>query len=199
MTNIGLEIEGMTCERCAHHVRGALEAVPGADGAAVAHAEGRADVRVSKAVPPEKLVRAAENAVGSGGRRLDLSAMPAVIFTDPQLAWVGLTEAAATARGEEAEVRTLSMEHVPRALANRDTRGRIKLVARKDDGRLLGVHVLSPQAGEVVQTGVLALAGGLAVQALADTLFPYLTEVEGLKLAAQAFSREIEKLSCCAG
>lgn len=142
---------------------------------------------------------AAENAVGSGGARLDLSAMPAVVFTDPQLAWVGITEEEARTRGENVEARSLSMEHVSRALANRDTRGRIKLVARATDGRLLSVHVLSPRAGEVVQTGVLAVKQGLTVQDLADTLFPYLTEVEGLKLAAQTFSREVEKLSCCAG
>lgn len=143
---------------------------------------------------------AAENALG-GDRRLDLSAMPAVVFTDPQLAWVGLTEEEARERHGDGKVivRTLPMAKVPRALANRDTRGRIKLVARVDDGRLLGVHVLSPQAGEVIQTGVLAVKHGLTVHDLADTLFPYLTEVEGLKLAAQTFTRSVEKLSCCAG
>lgn len=145
---------------------------------------------------------AAENALGSGEARLDLSAMPAVIFTDPQLAWVGLTEAEASTGGEggeDVEARTLPLEHVPRALANRDTRGLIKLVARRADGRLLGVHVLSPQAGEVVQTGVLAVRQGLTVDDLADALFPYLAEVEGLKLAAQSFSRDVATLSCCAG
>ncbi|MGH7541046.1 MAG: mercury(II) reductase, partial [Gemmatimonadota bacterium] len=142
---------------------------------------------------------AAENALGSGDARLDLSAMPAVIFTDPQLAWVGLSEAEAGSRGEAVEARTLPLEHVPRALVNRDTRGLIRLVARKGDGRLLGVHVLSPHAGEVVQTGVLGVRYGLSVDDLTDTLFPYLTEVEGLKLAAQSFSRDVATLSCCAG
>lgn len=143
---------------------------------------------------------AAENALG-GDRRLDLSAMPAVVFTDPQLAWVGVTESEAReAYGDEAvDVRTLPMAEVPRALANRDLRGRIKLVARAEDGRLLGVHVLSPQAGEVIQTGVLAVKHGLTIHDLADTLFPYLTEVEGLKLAAQTFTKSLDKLSCCAG
>lgn len=143
---------------------------------------------------------AAENALG-GDRRLDLSAMPAVVFTSPQLAWVGLTEREARERHGDAavEVRTLPMAEVSRALANRDTRGRIKLVAGAEDGRLLGVHLLSPQAGEVIQTGVLAVKHGLTVHDLADTLFPYLTEVEGLKLAAQTFTKSVEKLSCCAG
>jgi len=141
---------------------------------------------------------AAENALG-GHRRLDLSSMPAVVFTDPQLAWVGLTEEEARERGEEVAVRTLSMEHVPRALANRDTRGRIKIVAAADGGRILGVHVLAPHAGEVIQTAVLAVRHGLTVDDLIDTLFPYLTEVEGLKLAAQTFGKDVSRLSCCAG
>lgn len=142
---------------------------------------------------------AAENAVGSGGLRLDLSAMPAVTFTDPQVASVGLTEARARDRGEAVVARTLGMDHVPRALANRDTRGRIKIVARASDRRILGVHVLSPAAGEVIQTAVIAVKLGLTVGDLTDTLFPYLTEVEGLKLAAQTFTRAVEHLSCCAG
>lgn len=142
---------------------------------------------------------AAENAVGSGGLRLDLSAMPAVTFTDPQVASVGFTDAKARDRGEAVVARTLGMDHVPRAIANRDTRGRIKIVARASDRRILGVHVLSPAAGEVIQTAVLAVKIGLTVSDLSETLFPYLTEVEGLKLAAQTFEREIAHLSCCAG
>ncbi|MFQ5678375.1 MAG: mercury(II) reductase [Gemmatimonadota bacterium] len=142
---------------------------------------------------------AAENALAAGERELDLSAMPAVIFTDPQVAWVGLTEAEARAQGTPVLSRTLPLEHVPRALANRDTRGLLKIVARESDGRILGVHALMPSAGEVIQTAVLAVKLGLTTDDLADALFPYLTEVEGLKLAAQTFTRAIERLSCCAG
>ena len=142
---------------------------------------------------------AAENAVGAGGLRLDLAGMPAVTFTDPQVASIGLTEVMARERGEMVVARTLGMEHVPRALANRDTRGMIKIVARESDLRILGVHVLAPSAGEVIQTAVLAVKLGLTVGDLTDTLFPYLTEVEGLKLAAQTFTRAVEHLSCCAG
>lgn len=142
---------------------------------------------------------AAENALRGERRELDLSAMPAVTFTDPQVASVGLTERRAREQGLAVESRTLPMEEVPRALANRDPRGLIQIVAGADDGRILGVHVLAPAAGEIIQTGVLAVQLGLTVDQLADTLFPYLTEVEGLKLAAQTFSREVQHLSCCAG
>ncbi|WP_435531301.1 hypothetical protein [Ramlibacter albus] len=89
--------------------------------------------------------------------------------------------------------------NVPRALANFDTRGFIKVVAEAQSGRLLGVQAVAPEAGEFIQTAALALRAGMTVQDLADQLFPYLTMVEGLKLAAQTFTKDVSQLSCCAG
>jgi mercuric reductase len=142
--------------------------------------------------------RAALNMLG-GDATLDLSAMPAVVFTDPQVATVGLTETEARAAGLEVDTRTLSLDNVPRALANFDTRGFIKLVAEAGSGKLLGVQAVAPEAGEVIQSAALALRAGMTVHDLADQLFPYLTMVEGLKLCAQTFTRDVRQLSCCAG
>lgn len=142
--------------------------------------------------------RAAENMMG-GDRTLDLSTTPAVIFTDPQVATVGLSEAEARRHNLETETRTLSLESVPRALVNFDTRGVIKLVAEAKSGRLLGVQLIAAAGGEVIQSAAMAIRAGLTVQDLADQLFPYLTMVEGLKLAAQTFTKDVAKLSCCAG
>ena len=142
---------------------------------------------------------AAENALLGTGRRLDLAWLPRVIFTDPQVAAAGMTEAQAREAGLIAESRTLSLEHVPQALAARDTRGFVKLVAEAGSGRLLGAHIVAPEAGEVIQTAVLAMRAGLSVHDLGRMLFPYLTLSEGLKLAAQTFTRDVRQLSCCAG
>ncbi|MEO7245815.1 MAG: mercury(II) reductase [Rubrivivax sp.] len=142
--------------------------------------------------------RAAINMTG-GDAALDLSAMPAVVFTDPQVATVGLSEAEAHLKGIETDSRTLSLDNVPRALANFDTRGFIKLVAEADSGRLLGVQAVAPEAGELIQTAVLAIRARMTVHDLADQLFPYLTMVEGLKLCAQTFTKDVKQLSCCAG
>jgi mercuric reductase len=92
----------------------------------------------------------------------------------------------------------LHLKDVPRALAARDTRGLIKLVAEENTGRLLGAHVLAAEAGEVIQEATLAIRFGLTVQDLVETFHPYLTMVEGLKLAALTFERDVTKLSCCA-
>ena len=142
--------------------------------------------------------RAAVNLMG-GDRTLDLATMPAVIFTDPQVATVGLSEREAREAGLATESRALSLDHVPRALVNFDTRGVIKLVAEAGSGRLLGVQVVAAEAGEIIQTAALAIRARMTVGDLADQLFPYLTMVEGLKLAAQTFTKDVMQLSCCAG
>jgi len=142
--------------------------------------------------------RAAINMTG-GDAAVNLTAMPAVVFTDPQVATVGYSEAEAHLDGIETDSRTLTLDKVPRALANFDTQGFIKLVIEEGSGRLIGVQAVSPEAGELIQTAVLAIRNRMTVQELADQLFPYLTMVEGLKLAAQSFSLDVKQLSCCAG
>jgi len=143
--------------------------------------------------------RAAENALLGQSEPLDRRVIPSVIFTDPQIATVGLTETQARAEGLKTRTATLPLSYVPRALAARDTRGLIKLVADAERGQLLGAHVLAAEGGEVIQTATMALRTGMTIRDLTDTLFPYLTQVEGLKLAALAFDRDVEQLSCCAG
>lgn len=142
--------------------------------------------------------RAAVNMTG-GDARLDLSAMPEVVFTDPQIATVGLSEADAKAKGYATDSRTLTLDNVPRALVNFDTGGFIKLVAERESGRLLGVQSVAGEAGELIQTAVMALRARMTVSDIADELFPYLTMVEGLKLCAQTFTKDVKQLSCCAG
>ncbi len=142
--------------------------------------------------------RAAVNMTG-GDARLDLSAMPEVVFTDPQIATVGLSEADAEASGYVTDSRTLTLDNVPRALVNFDTGGFIKLVAERESGRLLGVQSVAGEGGELIQTAVMALRARMTVNEIADELFPYLTMVEGLKLCAQTFTKDVKQLSCCAG
>ncbi|MBI1774458.1 MAG: mercury(II) reductase [Proteobacteria bacterium] len=141
---------------------------------------------------------AAANALNGDSQRYDAAAMPAVVFTDPQVASVGLTEAKARRQGFEVKTSALPLEYVPRALAARDTRGLIKLVAEAKSGKLLGAHILAPEGADSIQTAALAIKCGLTVGQLAETIFPYLTTVEGLKLAAQTFNKDVTKLSCCA-
>ncbi|HEY0969339.1 MAG TPA: mercury(II) reductase, partial [Gemmatimonadales bacterium] len=121
-------------------------------------------------------------------RELDLSAVPSVTFTAPQVASVGLTEAAARAAGYHVDVATLDMADVPRALVSYDRRGVVKLVTESGSGRILGVHAVAPNAGEFMGEATLAIRFGLTAKDLSGTLHPYLTWMESLKLVAQGGS-----------
>lgn len=141
---------------------------------------------------------AAENALKEAKRVYDLTALPRVTFTDPQIASVGLGEAQAKEHGFTVKTTILSLKDVPRAIVARDTRGLIKLVVDAETGKLLGAHVLAAEAGEVIQEATLAVRLGLTLQDIIETFHPYLTMVEGLKLAALTFEKDVTKLSCCA-
>jgi mercuric reductase len=129
----------------------------------------------------------------------DNSIMPTVVFTDPQVASVGLTEAEARKRGIDIKTSILTLDNVPRALAARDTRGLIKLIAENKTGKLIGAHILAPEGSDSIQTAAMAIKAGMTYQDMASMIFPYLTTVESLKLAAQAFDKDVKMLSCCAG
>lgn len=142
---------------------------------------------------------AARNAMGGDSLVYDNSAMPWVVFTDPQVAGAGMTEFQARAAGHEIKTSIVPLDQVPRALAARDTRGLIKLVADNRTDRLLGGQILAPEGADSIQTLALALKAGMTARSLGEMIFPYLTTVEGLKLAAQTFDMDVTKLSCCAG
>lgn len=141
----------------------------------------------------------ADNALDGQMRTLDYTALPRVTFTSPAIASVGMTDAQVAEAGIPCDCRTLPLPYVPRALANRDTRGLVKLVADATTGRLLGAHVLADGAGDLITAATYAITAGLTVDQIAHTWAPYLTMAEGLKLAAQAFTSDVAKLSCCAG
>ena len=88
---------------------------------------------------------------------------------------------------------------MPRALVNRETREVVKIVAERQTGLVRGVHMPAPNAGDTLLTGVYAIECGMTVRQLANIWCPYLTISEGIMLAAQAFTMDVSKLSCCGG
>jgi len=141
---------------------------------------------------------AALNALEGDRHVYEPRAVPQVVFTDPQVATVGLGAEAARRQGFEVEVRTLPLDQLPRALAALDTRGLVRLVAERKSRRLLGAQVVAPEGADSIQTATVAIEAGWTVERLIDVLSPYLTTVEGLRLAAQTFEKDVSRLSCCA-
>ena len=140
-----------------------------------------------------------DNAIGGLNKKIDLSVVPAVTFTNPTVATVGLTEEQAKEKGYDVKTSVLPLDAVPRAIVNRETTGVFKLVADAETLKVLGVHIVSENAGDVIYAASLAVKFGLTIEDLTETLAPYLTMAEGLKLAALTFDKDISKLSCCAG
>ena len=141
---------------------------------------------------------AAGNALLGEGQEADLAGLPRVIFTTPPAAGSGLTEAQARAAGYQVTASVLPATAVPRALVNRDTAGVTKLIADAGTGELLGASVVGEGAGDVIQSAVLAIRHHITAAELAATFHAYLTTAESLKLAAQGFTRDVARLSCCA-
>ncbi len=150
---------------------------------------------------------AALNALGADGQTLaavDYVGLPSVVFTRPQLASAGLTEAQALDAGHACECRLLQLSDVPRALVEHDTRGALKLVADADTGKILGVHALAAAAaaaaaaaGEIMLAATYAIRTGMTVDKVANTWAPYLTMGESLRITAGLFRNQMPT-SCCA-
>lgn len=140
-----------------------------------------------------------ENALGSTTKKVDLRFVPGVTFTHPAIATVGLTEQQAKDRGIDVKTSVLPLENVPRALVNHETIGVFKLVVDNHSQKVIGAHVVAENAGDVIYAATLAVQFGLTADDLKNSMAPYLTMAEGLKLAAITLDKDVSKLSCCAG
>jgi len=140
----------------------------------------------------------ADNALGGRDRRVDHSVIPRTIFTDPQVATVGLTEAEAVRRGHRCWCSSVPLGVVPRAGAVRDTRGVVKMVLDRETRRVLGVSLVGRDAGEVIHEAAMALRFGATVHDFIDLVHVYPTMAEALKIVALSFFKDVERLSCCA-
>ncbi|HET7853012.1 MAG TPA: mercury(II) reductase [Candidatus Methylomirabilis sp.] len=140
----------------------------------------------------------AVNALNGEKRKVDHTVIPRTIFTDPQVAVVGLTDEEATQRGYRCNCSAVPLRVVPRAGAVRDTRGIIKMVLDWDTKQVLGVSMVGRDAGEVIHEAAMALRFKATVYDFIDMVHVYPTMAEALKIAALSFFKDVEKLSCCA-
>ena len=141
---------------------------------------------------------AVDNAFTDAGRKVNYAAMPWVVFTDPQVAGVGLDEKEAEVAGIPYEVSRVDLTDVPRSLAAFDTRGFVKLIRNPENDRLLGARIVAPEGSELTMELSLAIKYGIPVKELASSFHAYLTLSEAVKLAAIGFEKDVKTLSCCA-
>lgn len=142
---------------------------------------------------------AAENALSGSTRTINYEQTPAAVFTDPQVAVVGITEEQEMERLNACSCRHVEVSRIPKAQAVGDRYGVIQLVAHPETSVILGVHMVGPMAADIIHEATLAVKFGLTVDDLIDTVHVFPTHSEGLKLAAQAFVRDISVMACCIG
>lgn len=141
---------------------------------------------------------AVENAFTGAAIKTDFSAMPWVIFTDPQVAGVGIDEREAEEKNIPFEISVLPLTEVPRSIVAMDTRGFIKLIRNPETNKFLGARIVAPEGGELVMEIAMAIRYGITVEELSKMMHPYLTLSEAVKLASMSFSMDVKKMSCCA-
>jgi len=140
-------------------------------------------------------VRVAEALAGQP-YALDYDLIPQAIFTDPEIASVGLSEQAAKAVANEILVGRFPFAALGKALGMRETDGFFQVVANADDHRILGVQIIGAEASDLISEAAIAVQNGLTLEAIADAVHPHPTLPEGLKEAAEnALGRAIHTVN----
>ena len=140
---------------------------------------------------------AVKNSFGDEEKTIDYDTVPLVIFTSPEVASVGMTEAEYMDKHGTCTCETVEMEVVPKAKAVEDTRGFVKVVKHHETDEIVGVQMLTPRAADMIPEATLAVKYSLTIDDIIDTVHPFPTFSEGLKYACQAFRRDVSTMSCC--
>ncbi len=141
---------------------------------------------------------AGNNAVSDDQKKMDFRIIPHAVFTDPQIGSVGLTDLEANQKGFVCSCRTIPLELVPKAGIINDIRGVIKMVINFETEEILGIHILSDIAADLIHEGAMIIKNKMKLDDIINTLHVFPTLSEGIKLVAQSFKRDISKMTCCA-
>jgi dihydrolipoamide dehydrogenase len=131
--------------------------------------------------------RVAAEVIAGKKSAFDVRAIPAVVYTDPQIAWCGLTETEARQQNRIVRVTRFPWSASGRAASMGVTKGMTKMIADPETGRVLGVGIVGREAGEMISEGVLAVEMGAVAEDVALSMHPHPTLSEGEGEAAEAF------------
>ncbi|MEW6455579.1 MAG: hypothetical protein AB1410_02530 [Acidobacteriota bacterium] len=128
---------------------------------------------------------------------MDYSIIPYAIFTSPQIASVGIKEEDSMRIFGTCLCQMVKMDRIPKAKIIDDTRGLIYMVLHPESKKILGVHIVSRLASEIIHEATLAIKLGLTIEDIIDTVHIFPTFSEAIKIAAQSFIHEPNRMSCC--
>lgn len=137
------------------------------------------------------------NVLSGSTKAIDYHAVPYTVFTDPGLVSVGYTEAQQMDELGVCACRTLSFEVLPKGLITKRTEGMIKIAIHPKTKVIMGVHILAPNAGDLIAQAMVLIKNQNTIDDLEDMLPVFPTFSEAIKLAALSFTRDVSKMSCC--
>lgn len=124
----------------------------------------------------------ADTVFGNNPRTVDYDCIPSAVFSHPPLAGVGMTEREAREKLEDIKVYTSDFRAMKNVLAGRDERGLYKMICEAKTGRVVGLHMIGPDAPEILQAAAIAVKAGLSKQAFDDTVALHPSMAEELVL-----------------
>lgn len=140
---------------------------------------------------------AARNALKGARKTIDFNTIPRAVFTSPQVASVGLTDAQALQDGIKCQCGIVPISLLPKAVAIGKTRGVIKLVVETKSKRVVGCHILAEGAADIIHEAVFAVKFKLTVDDIIDTVHVFPTMSDAVKYAAISYYRDVSKITCC--
>lgn len=139
---------------------------------------------------------AALNALGAR-IKMDYTVVPRAVFTDPEFARVGLTEEELARRIGACACRVVSLREIPKARILGYDLGFIKMVIDPRDKRVVGVHMVAPNASEAIHEAAVAIKARMTIDDIIDSIHVFPTISESIKYAALAFYRDVTRMPCC--
>jgi hypothetical protein len=144
-----------------------------------------------------KVDSAAGNALEGTKKTIDYDSVPKAVFTDPQVASVGITEEEEMRRLNTCACRSLEIAQVPKSQAIKETRGLTKMGIHPKTQVILGIYMVAPMAADLIHEAALAVKFKLTIDDITDTVHVFPTMSEAIKRVAQSFKRDISRMSCC--
>lgn len=130
-------------------------------------------------------------------KTINYNEIPAAVFTSPEVAAVGITEEEFMKKYNTCLCRTVTLDHVEKALAIKDTRGLIRMVVDPKTKVVLGVHIIAPMAADIITTATYAIKNKMTIYDIRDTVHVFPTLSEMIKKAAQSFDQNLDDMACC--
>jgi mercuric reductase len=154
-------------------------------------------VRLETTAGKEGTFAATNSLTGVNQKKINYDWVPSVVFTYPAVADVGVLDDETGQRGIECSCRTVYFDKVPKSHVIKDTRGAIKMVVERKTGRIVGVHLIAPEAEDLINEAMYIVRAHLTIDDVIDSLTVFPTLSESIKLAALSYRADISKLSCC--